>query len=287
VTYDGQLYALPYGVEAVALYCNKEYAPDTYSTLDDAIAAGQAAVDAGSVEVALAVPQGDVGDAYHMQPLYTSAGGYLFGRDAEGNYDPNDLGVGQPGSIQAAQKIHDLGEAGSGVLRRSVSGANAIPLFADGNAACLISGPWALSQVREGLGEDGYTVQPVPGFAGMAPAEPFMGAQGFMVASQGQNKTFAQEFVATGVNNEEAMQQLFDLASLPPALTAVREAVADPDVETFATAADQAAPMPAIPAMDAVFQPLGQAYAAIIGGADPAQTMTQTGQTISNAIAGA
>lgn len=286
-TYDGQLYALPYGVEAVALYCNTQYAPDTYATLDDAIAAGQAAVDSGAVEIQLALPVGQAGDAYHMQPLYTSAGGYLFGTTAEGDYDPTDLGVGQQGSIEAAQKIHDLGEAGSGVLRRSVDSGNSIAQFAEGNAACLISGPWALADVRAGLGEDGYTVQPVPGFAGGDPAEPFMGAQAFMVASNGVNKTFAQEFVTNGANTEEAMQTMFDLADLPPAMIAVREGIADEDVKTFGTAADEGAPMPAIPAMAEVWTPLGQAYSAIVGGADPAETMTTTGQTISAAIAAA
>ncbi len=59
-----------------------------------------------------------------------------------------------------------------------------------------------------------YAIQPVPGFAGEGPAEPFMGAQAFMVASGAKNKAFAQEFVNTGVNNEEAMQTLFDLAKL-------------------------------------------------------------------------
>ena len=48
---------------------------------------------------------GEQGDAYHMQPLYTSGGGYLFGTDAEGNQDPTDLGVGKEGSIAAAEKI--------------------------------------------------------------------------------------------------------------------------------------------------------------------------------------
>ena len=43
--------------------------------------------------------------------------------------------------------------------------------------------------------------------------------------------------------------------------------------------------MPAIPAMNQVFAPLGQAWAAIIGGADPVATMNQTHETIAAAIA--
>ncbi|WP_129337999.1 sugar ABC transporter substrate-binding protein [Cellulomonas endophytica] len=288
VTYDGQIYGLPYGVEALALYCNKQYAPDTYATLEDVIAAGQAAVDGGQVESALNVAQGDVGDAYHMQPVLTSMGGYLFGQNPDGTYNADDLGLATPGGLAAAQKIYDLGEAGSNVLRRSVNGDNSIALFAEGRAACLISGPWALNDIRAGIGEDAYTIQPVPGFAGQQPAQPFLGAQAFYVASNGQNKTFAQEFVTNGVNNAEAMTTMYELANLPPALTEVRQAIAadNPDFETFAQAADNGNPMPALPAMAEVWAPLGQAYSAIIGGADPATTMQQAQDTISAAIAG-
>ncbi len=282
-TYDGQLYGLPYGVEALVLYCNTDYAPDTYDTLDAAIADGQAAVDAGSVEVQLSQPVGNDGDPYHMEPIYTSAGGYLFGQNEDGTYNADDLGVGQPGSIQAAEKISELGESGENVLRRSVSGDNSIALFTDGNAACLISGPWALADVRDSGVP--YSMQPIPGFEGMDPAVPFMGAQAFFVASNGLNKAFAQEFVSSGVNNEEAMTTLYEVAQLPPAMLAVRDAVTDEDTLTVGEAADNGAPMPAIPAMADVWVPLGQAYSAIVGGADPEESITQAGDTIAAAIA--
>lgn len=284
-TYDAQLYGVPYGIEALALYRNTEVAPDQPKTLDDAIAAGEAAKKAGTVKSALNLPVGDLGDAYHMHPLYTSMGGYLFGTTPEGDYDPKDLGVGSPGSIEAAQRIAELGEKGEGVLRRSISGDNSIALFTQGQAAFLISGPWALNDIRES-GID-YAIQPIPGFAGGEPAEPFMGAQAFMVASNGKNKAFAQEFVSTGVNNEEAMTALYEGAKLPPAMTVVQESIAgdDPDIALFAEAANRAQPMPAIPAMAAVWEPLGKAYSAIVGGADPAKTMKDTGRTISEAIA--
>lgn len=289
VTYDSQVYGLPYGVEAVVLYCNPALVgPGPFATLDDAIAAGQVAVDAGTAESALNLPVGEQGDPYHMEALFTSAGGYLFGTDADGNYVATDLGVASPGGIAAAAKIASLGEAGSNVLRRSISGDNNISLFAEGKAGCMISGPWALNDVRAGLGEGGYTVQPIPGFAGMAPAVPFMGAQAFYVASNGLNKTFAQEFVANGVNSVEAMTTLYELANLPPAMTAVREATAagNPDFEVIAAAAEAGAPMPAIPAMAEVWTPLGVAYAAIVGGADPTASITDAATAISTAIAG-
>jgi len=108
-TYEDQLYALPYAVESVALYCNTDYAPGTYASIEDVITAGQPAVDAGNLDVPLILQQGELGDAYHMQPLFTSGGGYIFGRDAERNYDPRDLGLNKPESIAAAQKTASLG----------------------------------------------------------------------------------------------------------------------------------------------------------------------------------
>jgi arabinogalactan oligomer/maltooligosaccharide transport system substrate-binding protein len=282
-TYDSQLYALPWAVESVALYCNTAYAPGAYATVEDVLAAAQPAVDSGQLEVPMILQQGEVGDAYHMQALFTSAGGYVFGRDAEGNYDPADLGLNKPESIAAAQKIATLGSAGDNTIRTSISADNYLSLFTEGKAACMVSGPWALPDVKTALG-DSYSVQPVPGFAGGATAQPFMGAQGFMVASEGKNKSFAQEFVTNFLNSDDSMQQLFDLSGQPPAMTSVLDGVTDEDVLNFESAVTNAAPMPAIPEMAEVFAPLGLAWAAIISGEDPTATMDSTQTTIATAI---
>ena len=88
------------------------------------------------------------------------------------------------------------------------------------------------------------------------------------------------------MNTEEGMSQMFEGAKLPPTMTTVREKIAGqyPAIETFASAAGSAQPMPAIPEMAAVFAPLGQAFAAIVGGAEPESTMRAAGETIAAAI---
>jgi arabinogalactan oligomer/maltooligosaccharide transport system substrate-binding protein len=279
-TYDGQLYGVPYGVETLGLYRNTDVAPDEPATMDDAIAAGQQARKAGEVDSALNLPVGELGDAYHMQPILTSMGGYLFGYDEASGYDAADVGIGKPGSLAAADEISQL--AKQKVLRTSISGDNSIALFAEGKAAFLVSGPWALADLAES--DVNYAVQPIPGFQGEDPAEPFMGAQAFMVASNAQNAAFAQEFVSTGVNSEEAMQTLYDETKLPPALTSLQDSIGDEEIATFAEAANEAAPMPAIPEMATVWEPLGKAYAAIVSGSPPEKTMKQAGNQINSAI---
>ncbi len=56
-------------------------------------------------------------------------------------------------------------------------------------------------------------------------------------------------------------------------MTSVQEGVTDPDLAVFADAANAAAPMPAIPAMAAVWGPLGKAYSAIVAGEDPTSSI--------------
>ncbi|WP_299036183.1 extracellular solute-binding protein [uncultured Pseudokineococcus sp.] len=284
VTYDEQLYGLPYGVEALVLYRNTDLVPEAPATLDEAFATGLELKEAGTVESAFNLPVGELGDAYHMQPLYTSLGGYVFGQDPAGGYDPTDLGVGDEASQAAGERIEELGEGGSGVLTRSVSGDNSIALFADGQAPYLLSGPWARADV-EAAGF-GWDVQAVPGFEGAEPAQPFTGVQAFYVASNGANKAFAQEFVGGAVNTEEAMKTMYDGADIPPSLVSLQESevAADPQLQAYLDAASAGQPMPSIPQMGSVFEPLGQAYSAIIGGADGAETMVATGETIRTAI---
>ena len=243
-------------------------------------------VAAGKAESPFNLPVGELGDAYHMQPLYTSLGGYVFGTTPDGDYDPTQLGIGEEASLVVAQKIYDLGEKGQQVLSRSVSNDNSIALFAAGKSPFLLSGPWAQPDLNEaGLN---YAAQPIPGFAGAGPAQPFTGVQGFFVASNGANKTFAQEFVVNTMNTEKSMQIMYDKAQLPPALTSLQQsAVAtDPNLQAFLDSADAGEPMPSIPQMAAVFEPFGKSYAAIVGGADPTTTMQSAGNTISSAISG-
>ncbi len=274
VTYDGKVYGLPYAVESIGMYRNTDLVPDEPADLDAAIAAATAS----GAENPLCLQVGENGDAYHMQPLYTSAGGYLFGTDADGGYDPSDLGVGKEGSLAAATKIGELGAAG--VLKTSITGDNSIATFTEGKCALLVSGPWALADIK--TAGTPYALSPVPGFKGMDPAQPFTGVQAFYVASNGKNKSFAESFVLDAANTPETMRALYDAEARPPAMTEVLDEVEGSDADTgvFAEAAAGGQILPAIPQMAAIWEPLGKAEAAIVGGADPVSTMTTAGTTI-------
>jgi arabinogalactan oligomer/maltooligosaccharide transport system substrate-binding protein len=284
VTRNGQVWALPYGMENLVLYRNTEAAPKAPATVEELVSTGQAAVRNGTVERALSLPVGQDGDAYHMEPFFTSAGGSLFAVGADGQYDPQQVGVGTPESIAAAGKIAALGETGSKVLTRSVDGTNAIAQFTDGKAAYLVSGPWALADIRKsGLP---YDITPVPPFAGGRPAAPFLAAQAFWLMSKARNPAFAQEFITRTMNTPQAMTAMYTQDPRPPVRTDVLASVSakDPDMAKLAAGAKNSTPLPDFPFMSGVWPPLGQAYAAIVGGADPASTMQKTARTIESVV---
>ncbi|GLY25225.1 maltose ABC transporter substrate-binding protein [Micromonospora sp. NBRC 101691] len=284
VTFNGQLYGVPYAMENLALIRNTELAPEAPKTIEDLVAAGKKLKAEKKATEILCLQSGQNGDAYHIYPLYTSAGGYLFGTAANGDYDPKDLGVGKPESIAAFQKIAKLGEKGEGALKRSITGENSIATFTGKKCAFLVSGPWAITDAKKAGIK--YDISPVPGFAGGKEAQPFVGVQAFYVAAKGKNKALAQEFVANHVTTSDLAVALYNAEPRPPALTAALDQVkgSDPDLAKFQEAGKNGQPLPAIPAMAAIWDPFGKAEAAIIGGADPAKTITAAGKTISEQI---
>ncbi|AYF29840.1 MULTISPECIES: sugar ABC transporter substrate-binding protein [Micromonospora] len=284
VTFNGQLYGVPYATENVALIRNTELAPEAPKTIEDLVAAGKKLKAEKKASEILCLQSGQNGDAYHIYPLYTSGGGYLFGTAANGDYDPKDLGVGKPESIAAFQKIAKLGEKGEGALKRSITGENSIATFTGKKCAFLVSGPWAVADAKKaGIS---YDISPVPGFAGGKEAQPFVGVQAFYVAAKGKNKALAQEFVTNYVTKPELAVALYKAEPRPPALTAAFDQVKgeDADLAKFSEAGKNGQVLPAIPAMAAIWDPFGKAEAAIIGGADPAKTITAAGKTIQGQI---
>lgn len=284
VTFNGQVYGVPYAIENLALIRNTDLAPTAPASIEDLVKAGQTLKTAGKVTNIMSLQVGTNGDAYHAYPLYTSAGGYLFGQKANGDYDPADLGVDKPASVEAFKKIAALGEKGNGALSRSITGDNAIPTFTGGKTAFLISGPWAVADIKKAGVK--YDITPIPAFAGGKAAQPFVGVQAFYVASKGKSKALANEFITNYLTKPDLQVALYQANPRPPALVAALDQVkgSDPDIQKWLDAGKGGAVLPAIPAMAAVWDPFGKAEAAIIGGADVQTTLTAAGKAITEAI---
>jgi len=239
-TFDAVLYCMPYATENLAFFYNTDLVQTPPTTWDEVVSMGQELKDAGKVDYIMAV----TGSTYDIYPLDTAMGGYIFGKDADGNWNPQDLGVDSEGMIKATQWLAD--NVKNGNLPADWDWANNHALFETGKAPFIMAGPWALDRIRESGVKYAITNFPDGGY-------PFAGTQGFFINAQSPNVLLAQAFLNEFIATDDTMMKLYDAGKRPPAYLPALAKVDDPDIAAFATAGEDATMMPAIPEMGSVW----------------------------------
>ena len=279
VTYDGKTYGVPYSIESIGLLRNTALAPTAPATYDDMVAAGKAA----GTEFPYLVQIGEEADPYHLYPFQTSFGAPVFGTNADGTYNADDLQIGNAGGDAFATWLQAQGQAG--LMSTSVTPDIAKEKFNAGASPFFITGPWNVPDAQK-AGID-VAVDPIPAPGGQA-AQPFVGVQGFFVSAKTKNQLAANEFLTNFIGTEKVQTELYKVGGRAPANTASFEAAAsDPIVAAFGEVSKNGVPMPSIPAMGKVWQYWGVTQAAIIQGqGDPVELWQKMTTDIQGAIAG-
>jgi maltose-binding protein MalE len=276
-TAEGQTYGLPYAIENIALIRNTDLVPEAPATFEELSEIALGLQADGTVEVPLAVQQ-DPADPYHNEPLFTAAGGYIFGQNGDGTWNPDDLGLDSEGSLAAAAKFAEWSE--SGLISKDVTYDIMIDSFSSGNAPFAITGPWAVGE----FSDVNFVVEPIPTVDGGTP-QPFVGVQGFMISSFSENVDLAKTFLLDYLNTEEVQLALYDAGGRPPAMTSAFEQVAsDPIIEGFGLSGQNGQPLPGFPFMSTVFDNMKDAYSLVFTGSDPTEAFTNAATTIREAI---
>jgi len=277
-TYDGVLYGMPYATENLAFFYNTDLAPEPPTTWDEVLEMGKALQDEGKVTFGMGLS----GTTYDAYPLMTAYGGYIFGKDDAGNWNPEDLGVDSPGMIAAGQWLQDA--VADGFISDSTDWDTAHVLFETGEVPFLMAGPWALDRIREsGIP---YAITNFP--SAEQEGYPFLGVQIFIVNAFSENPLLAQAFLTDFVATEEVMTQLYQAGNRPSAYQPVLDATDDPDLLAFGEAGKNATPMPAIPEMGSVWGSWNDAIVLIMQGEQtPEEALGVAGEQIRALIGGA
>jgi arabinogalactan oligomer / maltooligosaccharide transport system substrate-binding protein len=165
-------------------------------------------------------------------------------------YDACDVGLDSEGAIDGLTWIDSMVK--DGLLSADLNWDVAHTLFDTGDAACMITGPWAINRFQEaGIN---YTINPLPGQA--QEGSPFIGVQGFMVNDFSPNKVLAQSFLVDFLATQEVMEQFYLQGERVPAYIPARGVLND-DAKAFAVAGENGHPMPNITAMNAVWDAWG------------------------------
>ena len=272
-TLNGELYGLPYAIENMALLRNVELVPDAPETWEELLAVGQALMDSGDVTYALVLED----NGYKVYPIMTSFGGYVFGRDADGNWDPSDLGVDSEGMIASGDWIAENVAAGL-ISPNANSSDTAETLFETGESPFIMTGPWALDRFRD-AGVP-YAISPIP-----SGGQSFAGVQGFHISAFSENPLLAQAFLTEFVATDETMTNLYLAGNRPPVFIPTLDKIDDPDIAGFGEAGVNAVEMPNIPEMGAVWGSWNNAVILVITGEDtPANAYASAAQQIKNTL---
>ena len=182
-------------------------------------------------------------DAYHSEPLLTGFGGYVFGKDADGSYDPTDVGLDTPGGLASAEEIDAMVK--SGLLRAGVDYTACLTSMTMGKSLFWITGPWALPDMTAS-GVD-FGIAPLPTMTGTP--RTFVDAQGFMVSHFAPNKEAALTYLLNYVATYDVMLSLWEADPRVPTWNELADSMADANTAAFIASVDLGDPTPAIPEM--------------------------------------
>lgn len=268
-TYNGQLYGVPLAVENIGFFRNTDLVPDAPATWADVQTVGAALMDAGRIDQVIEFPD----MTYNTYPLYTSFGGYIFGRDADGNFTTNDIGLNNSGMAEGLAWAKGLVDAG--LVSPNVDWEASHVRFETGRSAFIMTGPWAINRFKTAGVH--YAISDFPAAtAGGQAGYPFLGVQGLVINANRPNVLLAQTFAVDFLATEDHYARIFAAEQRPSAWASVFNSATDADTAAFSHAGINAVPMPAIPAMGYVWDAWVNAAALVFSGdLSPADALNQ------------
>ena len=264
-TYQGELYGLPWASENLGFFYNTDLVPAPPTTWNAVVSLGIALITSGDVQYGMSLPA----YSYDAYPLMTAYGGYVFGKDLDGNWDINDLGINSPGMVAAVQWLADRVE--EGFLRSETDWVTAHELFESGASPFIMAGPWALQRIRDSGVP--YAIADFPSYEDQ-PGFPFMGVQVFVINANSVQKTLARTFLEDFVLTEATMDALYSATNRLPVFLQSIANITDPDSLKFIDISLIAEPMPNVPQMSNVWHPWALAvYSAMLGQQTPQEAL--------------
>jgi len=258
-TTGGKIWGYPLSLEAIGLVYNKDLVKTAPKTFDEVVKLDKELQKKGKHAILW-----DYNNTYFTWPLLAANGGYVFKKLANGDLDPNDVGVNSPGALKGAELLASLIQ--SGVMPKGANYSAMEAGFANGTVAMMITGPWAWDNAKKA--KINFAVGTIPA-VGSAPGKPFVGVLGCMIAAPSQNKDVAKEFLENYVLSLEGLKTInADVSLGTPANKAFfKELAANPNIKATMANAQLGEPMPNIPEMGKFWSSMASALENITNGA--------------------
>ncbi|MFA9560215.1 extracellular solute-binding protein [Evansella sp. AB-rgal1] len=271
LTMDGIVYGAPLVMENTALYYNKELVPELPETMEDLYALAEELTNTANDEYGFLF---EALNFYHVFPWIGGYGGYVFTQDEEGNYNPDDIGLNNEGAVQGLSEVQSLFDRG--IIPRSVNEDVLNGLFTDGKVGMVVSGPWALANFSNALG-DNLGVAPLPPLANGESPTPFAGVKGWLISAYSESTYWASQLALHLTTADSQAYYYAETGEIPARPDAD---IDNPYAEGFLEQSQTAIPMPNIPEMNQVWGPMEDALQFNASGDDPQEILDEAVEEI-------
>jgi maltose-binding protein MalE len=267
-TVDEKLFCLPYATENLAFFYNTSLVATPPVTWDEVISIGAALKAEGKVEYVMSI----TGDTVELYPLFSSFGGYIFGKDDQGKWDTKNVGLDHEGMVTGVRWLAD--NMTNGNLPKDWDAEKNRALFTSGQTPFIMDNPSALKRFRDAGVAVGIAKFPGGGV-------PLARTAGFFINAQSANILLAQAFLNEYVAPEDMMVKLYEAGQHIPAHSAVMAKVDNADLKAIAEAGANADMIPNITAMDRVWAKWKKALGMVRDGKqDPASALKEAGDQV-------
>jgi maltose/maltodextrin transport system substrate-binding protein len=257
--YQGRTWGYPLAIETTGLIYNKALVPQPPATFEQVIALDRQLQTRGKHAILW-----DYNKSFFSWPILAGAGGQIFARDAQGDFDPRQVAVNNAGALAGGRMIERLIKDGH--MPRGARYAEMESAFARGEVAMMISGPWAWENARRAKIDFG--VAPIPAVIAGQPSKPFVGVLGCMIAAPSRHKDIAREFIENHLMRPAALKVLD--ADVPIGVPANKafyaELSVNPLIKASMTNARLGEPIPNIPEVGRFWTAMDAALEAITNG---------------------
>lgn len=274
LSYEGFQYGIPAVIETYSLFYNTDLIPEAPETMDELIEISKELTNAANDEYGFLM---EATNFYFTYPFLAGPGGYVFGRDAEGGYDIEDIGLGNEGAIEGGKQIQSWFE--EGLIPQGITGDIMNGLFREGKVGAVVTGPWSIPDYSADLG-DKLKVTTLPTINGEK-LNSFSGVKGWFVSEYSENKYWATD-LALFITNSANGEHYFNVAGEIPARTDIK--IDDELRNGILAQAEYAEPMPNVPEMSQVWDPMAEALEFISKGDDVAEVLGEAVEHINEQI---
>lgn len=264
---DNTLYGVPKAVETLVLIYNKDLIDKPLNSLQEWYDFSKQQRAKNQYGLLAKFDQ-----IYYSWGAISPMGGYIFGKNDKGGYNASDVGLNNPGAVEAVtylKKFYADNIFPAGII--GDNGLNAIDsLFTEKKAAAVINGPWAF-QPYEAAGIN-YGVAPLPTLPDGKPMSSFLGVKGYVVSTWSKDKALAQKFIEFINQPQYVKTRYIATREIPPLTAMIDDPVIKNDEKASAVAvqAARAIAMPGIPEMGEVWGPANAALElSLTGKQDP------------------